>query len=95
MKTEVGHYYIFFNIDDFWNKVNYWKSKGCTWLIESHMDYKPTLIQEDMPIVLNVDNNSMMFGRIDNHRQRYFSNPTFVKLYNKELRKLKLKRILK
>lgn len=28
MKTKVGHYYVFIDVNDFWQKVNYWKDKG-------------------------------------------------------------------
>ncbi len=96
MKTKYGHYYVFLDVDDFWNKVKYWKSKGYLWIQESHIDYTPKVIQNDMPVVLNVDENStMMYGVVSFHREKYFSDPTFVKLYNKKLRELKLKRILK
>lgn len=94
MKTEHGNYYIFFNSDDFWKKVQYWKLRGRVWIIEPHPDYNPQLRDKDFPCVLNVDSKSMMFGVIFNfNKDKYFSDPIFVKLYNKELRKLKLKNI--
>jgi hypothetical protein len=96
MKTEYGHYYVFLDVDEFWDTVKFWRAKGYTLIQESHVDYSPKVIQNDMPVVLNVDDNStMMYGLVWFNRERYFSDPTFVKLYNKKLRELKLKRIIK
>ncbi len=95
MKTKIGHYYIFFSEVEFWKKVNYWKSKGRTWIQESHENYNPKVKQEDMPCVLNVDDYYMIQGKVHSNEKLYFSDPTFVKLYNKTLRELKIKRILK
>jgi hypothetical protein len=99
MKTKVGHYYVFFNLDDFWYKVNYWKSKGYHWIQERHMDYNPKINKNDLPVVLSVTKDgmgkTMMFGIVEYYKEQYFSYPIFVKIYNIELRKLKLKRLLK
>jgi len=95
MKTKIGHYYIFFSEVEFWKKANYWKSKGRTWIQESSQWYNPTVKQINMPCVLNVDDKTMMYGVVGFDKEKYFSDPTFVKLYNKTLRKIKLKRILK
>jgi hypothetical protein len=48
-----------------------------------------------MPVVLNADNQkTMLIGIINSiHKNRYFANPEFVKIYNQSLRKLKLKKI--
>lgn len=93
MKTEIGHYYVFFNIDDFWKKVNYWKSKGVFWVQESHPSYNPTLNEDDLPCVLSVDSSSMGFGKIEPNRKKYFESKLFVKIYTSELRKYKLRKI--
>jgi len=95
MKTKVGHFYVFLSLDEFWEKVNYWKSKGFYWVFENHPDYNPTVEKKDLPLVLSIDSHTMGFGSAATTiRERYFSDPTFVKLYNIELRKLKLKKIL-
>lgn len=93
MKTKIGHYYVFFTLEDFWNKVNYWKSKKIYWVEENHPDYKPNISQYDLPCVLNVDKKYMGWGKIETHKERYFKIPLFVTLYTKELRKLKLRKI--
>lgn len=95
MKTGYGFYYIFFNVNDFWKTVDYFKSEGRYWIQESHLSYNPNVNQQDMPVVLSVDDTNMMFGIISYNKDRYFSDPEFVKFYNYELRKNKLKRILK
>jgi len=88
-------YHIFHTTEDFWKQVKYYKSKGYTWIQESHFDYEPTISVSDMPIVLNADNqNTMMFGVINGfNKKRYFLDPVFVKLYNKSLRIKKLQKI--
>ena len=93
MKTTIGHYYVFFDIDDFWKKVNYWKSKGIIWVHESHPDYNPILTKKDLPCVLNVDSCSMLLGIINTHKERYFNDPFFIKIYNQSLREYKLRKI--
>ena len=87
------NYYIFFNIEEFWDKVNYYKSKNILWLCDEHVDYNPNIVQEDMPCVLSVD-DSMIYGIISTNKKTYFSNLTFMKIYNTKLREIKLKRIL-
>lgn len=93
MKTETGNFYIFFNSEDFWKKVNFWKSKNRVWNIDSHPSYNPTIREKDFPCVLNVDDDTMMYGIINSCSESYFSDPFFVKLYNKELRKKKIIKI--
>ena len=97
MKTEVGHFYVFVNSEDFWEKVKYWKSEGYYWIHESHPDYNPNITQEDMPCALSVSKDdsgpTMMHGIVKYNRERYFANDMFVKLYKQEMRKYKLKRI--
>lgn len=95
MKTNEANYYIFFSVKDFWKKVNYWKSKGRVWINNDDPKYKPKATQKEMPCVLNVDNWSMMWAQVNADRRGFFEDPTFVELYNKTLREIKLKRILK
>ena len=38
----------------------------------------------DIPCVLSVDKTSIMWGKVEANRREYFSNTTFVKLYNKK-----------
>jgi len=91
MKTKVGHYYVFFSLVDFWEKVDYWTSKGHKWIHNA----QPIVPKNVLPVVLNVDDTTIMHGIIEKHKEKYFEDPTFVKLYNKSLREYKLKRILK
>lgn len=93
MKTDIGHYYVFFSIEDFWKKVNYWKSKGIYWIHSNYADYNPNVTQDDLPCVLNVDKNSMLFGKINIYKDKYFKDELFIKIYNKELRKFKMKKL--
>jgi len=87
-------YHIFHNVEDFWKQVEIYKSEGYYWIQESHY-YNPKVTQEDMPGVLNADENKqMMFGIIKSCKTAYFSNPEFVKLYKKSLREKKLERII-
>ena len=96
MKTKTGHYYVFFTIEDFWNKVNYWKSKGYYWLQESHPSYNPTLNEYDLLCVLSVDDyKTMLHGVVNFDKERYFRSELFVKIYTTELRKHKLRKINK
>jgi len=82
MKTKIGHYYVFFDINEFWKKVNYWKSKGRVWIQENHKDYNPEVDISDLPVVLNVDSKYILHGIINFNRHRYFSDPLFLKIYN-------------
>jgi len=93
MKTAIGHYYVFFTVEDFWNKVNYWRSKGISWVQENHPNYNPIIKEDDLPFVLNVDSVNMGWGKIEAHRKKYFESTLFVKIYTVELRKHKLRKI--
>jgi len=95
MKTKVGHYYVFIDAKDFWEKVMYWHVKGWRWVYENHDLYQPTVKQEDMPCVLSIDDKTMGWGKVSSHKDKYFIDDTFVQLYTLELRKKKLKRIIK
>jgi hypothetical protein len=92
---EIGYYYVFLTAKDFWKKAKYWKKKGLLWVEENHPDYDPTVKDTQMPCVLAVSNGTMMWGDTNFHTKKYFSDPRFVALYNQQLRKKKLKRILK
>jgi hypothetical protein len=95
MKTRSGHFFIIFDVDDFWEKVDYWKSKGKLWIMDYQENYSPRVCQDDMPVVLSIDNFTMMFSKIiTGDENPYFSDPRFVKLYKKELRKRKFKRLI-
>lgn len=93
MKTDIGYYYVFFSIDDFWKKVNYWKSKGIYWINCNHADYNPNITQQDLPCVLSVDNYCMLCAKVAANDSFYFKNQSFIKIYNSELRKYKLKKL--
>lgn len=87
-------FHIFHSADDFWKTVNEYKNIGYTWIQESHFDYNPKVTQNDMPCVLNADDNrTMMFSIIELYKDRYFKDPKFVILYNQSLRKKKLETI--
>jgi hypothetical protein len=88
-------YHIFHTAKEFWNQVKIYKSKGYTWVQENHPKYDPNVTDNDMPVVLNADDQkTMMFGIINGiHKKKYFSDPKFVKLYNKSLRKKKLEEL--
>jgi hypothetical protein len=88
-------YHIFHTTKEFWKQVKIYKSKGYTWVQESHFDYDPNVTDNDMPVVLNSDNQkTMMFGIINGpFKERYFSDPKFVKIYNNSLRKKKLEKL--
>ncbi len=89
-------YHIFHKVEDFWLQVEEYKKQGFTWVQESHFDYKPNITQNDMPVVLNADDEkTMMFGIVSLYKQRYFKFPSFAKEFNKSLRKEKLKEINK
>ena len=62
---------------------------------DDHINYNPNVIQENMPCILSVDKDGMVYGIISTNKETYFSNPTFMKNYNSKLREIKLKRILK
>ena len=88
-------YHIFHTADDFWKQVKEYKKLGYTWIQENHPKYDPKVNEEDMPVVLNADHNkTIMFGIISFYKDRYFSDPEFVKLYTQSLRKKKLQKIL-
>lgn len=95
METKIGHYYVFLSANDFWEKVNFWKNKGYYWVYENHPLYNPTVTDKDMPCILAIDSKTMGWGKVEAHKEKYFSDPTFVLLYKQELRKKKLNRILK
>ena len=87
-------YHIFHAREDFLEQVKKYKSEGYHWIQENHSRYNPTIYESDMPIVLNADNeNTMMVGIININKAKYFSNPIFVKEYNRSLRKKKLEKI--
>ena len=87
-------YQIFHVVEDFWNQVNIYKSEGYTWIQENHPNYNPDVRNTDMPVVLKADEyKTMMFGVINGfNKKSYFSDPKFVKIYNKSLRKKKLEK---
>ena len=88
-------YHIFHNVEDFWQQVKIYKSEGYTWIDDNTIRYNPDVTQKDMPCVLNADSyKTMMFSIIEYNKKSYFSNPEFVKLYQKSLREFKLIRIL-
>lgn len=87
-------YHIIHTAEDFWQKVKMYKTSGYSWIQDSHSKYDPRVTDVDMPCVLNADDKkTMMYGNIEVHKNKYFSDPTFVKLYNISLRKKKLQKI--
>lgn len=88
-------YHIFHTAKEFWKQVKIYKSQGYTWIQDSHFDYNPIVNDSHMPVVLNVDDEkTMMFGIINGiWKEKYFSDPKFIKLYNKSLRKKKLQKL--
>lgn len=87
-------YHIFHKAEDFWLQVEEYKKLGYIWIQESHFDYAPKVNQDDMPVVLNADDEkTMMWGRVDMYKHRYLQIPGFAKEFNKSLRKLKIKEI--
>lgn len=88
MKTKVGNYYVFLRVEDFWDKVNYYKSLGRRWIAESHLDYNPIVTQDDMPVTLNIDSSSMMHGIVNNHLDVYLKDTTYQMLYREERLKI-------
>ena len=88
MKTKIGHYYIFFTVEDFNEKFLYWKSQGRKW-INDHKD--PVLKPSQLPCVLNVDSRTMMHGIVND---KYFTVKSFPEMYKSEFRKHQLKKIL-
>ena len=91
MKPE---YLIIFDLDEAKDIIKKYLADGYRWIYESSNDYMPNITASDMPIVLNADNyKTLLFGVISANKDRYFSEPEFVILYNKALRKKKLNRI--
>lgn len=89
-------YHIFHSAEDFWEQVKTYKTLGYSWIQESRSSYDPSITDIDMPCVLNADDKkTMMVGNIYAHKERYFSDPEFVRLYNNSLRKKKLETIWK
>lgn len=87
-------YYVFHAAEDFWKVVKEYKTLGYTWIQENHPLYEPTITDKDMPVVLSADDNkTLMFGIISAHKEKYFAEPVFVKLYTSSLRKKKLEKI--
>lgn len=87
-------HHIFHTAEDFWKTVNDYKVLGYTWIQESHSSYNPNVTEVDMPVLLNVDDEkTLMFGVISAHKEKYFADPKFVKLYTKSLRKKKLEKL--
>lgn len=84
-------YYVFINIESFWETVNKLKDDGYRWM--NYMD--PHISIDDIPIVLNTDDsNIMLHGIVKYHKDFYFKNKEFLRLYNICLREEKLKTIL-
>ena len=89
-------YHIFHNTENFWKQAHEYKNLGYTWINEPHGKYNPIVTEKDLPVILNADDQkTMMIGVINYNRDRYFSDPEFVKLYNSSLRKQKLETINK
>jgi hypothetical protein len=87
-------YHVFHTAEDFWKKVKMYKTSGYCWIQENHPQYDPIVTDIDMPCVLNADDKkTMMYGNIEIHKDKYFADPKFLIMYNKSLRKLKLKKI--
>lgn len=88
-------YHIFHTEKDFWNQVKIYKSNGYTWIQENHPKYDPVVNDSHMPVVLNADNQKTMMFCIINGiwKDKYFSDPIFVKSYNKSLRKKKIEKL--
>jgi len=87
-------YHIFHKVEDLWLQVEEYKKQGFIWVQESHFDYKPNITQDDMPVVLNADDDkTMMFGKVSMYKHRYDQIPGFAKEFSKSLRINKLKEI--
>jgi len=92
MKINGNNFYIFWNKEELYNKVEIYLSNGYRWLfLDSTFPYIPP---EKFPITLNCDSDRlMMWSEIKQHKEAYFSDENFVKLYNQELRKRKIKNL--
>lgn len=83
-------YYIFFEREEFLKELKLLKEDGYHW-INAYDDWIPNLKDSEFPIVLNCDKNkTMMHSIIENHKEHYFSDKKFVKIYNYYLRKYKI-----
>ena len=93
MKTKVGNYYIIFDYDDFIKIITKYINNGYT-CIDGSMTI-PKI--DEYPVALNCDkkSKSMLYGIISYHKDIYFNDKKFIKLYKRELRKKKYKRLKK
>ena len=93
MKTKIGNYYIFFNEKDFKTIYSKYILRGYSWV---HGGNKfPFIVSNDYPIVLNCDKEAknMIYGIVAKHKNLYFLDENFVKLYNSEIDKIRIKKI--
>jgi len=92
MKINGNDFYIFWNKEELYGKVEIYLNRGYRWLFfESLYPYIP---EEKFPITFNCDSDKfMMWAEIKRHKESYFNDENFVKLYNQELRKRKIKNL--
>jgi len=91
-------YHIFFSVEDALHMMDKYQLDGYTWIYDDNY-YIPPLKDQDMPIILLADTaKTLLFSIISYNKERYFSDPEFMKIYKKSYnifyRDIKLKRVL-
>lgn len=93
MEVETGNYYIFFNNEDYLRILTRYINDGYGWIFGGNTILP--LKKEDFPVVLNCssDDMTLMYGIVEQNKKQYFSDERFVKLYNEELDKIRIKKL--
>jgi hypothetical protein len=101
MKTKIGWYYIFFEKEEYEKIVKSFMNGGYFWIGDNLVQTRKKrnirkIENKDFPIVLNISEKekNMLYGIIRYNKELYFKDREFKKLYTKELRKHKLKKLL-